>query len=171
MDLTLKSQTHSFHHFQIECLPFPDESKGALYQLFHDEQWIGELTVHLAPRGLKDDALLTFLDDIELIAVHLYDVAQDQKRISNQIKQSPFGYLTNLKIHPDYQNQGIGSYLLTHVIQDLANAKIPNLYLVSVADTSHQQQKLHHFFMHHYFTYLVPQHPHKPAVMHLKIED
>lgn len=169
MDLTTtfnQPQTCTIH---TTAFTQSKQLSGITTQLLHQGQPIGEATVYLAPEGLSDEALLTYLDEIELLAVELFDVAQDQKRIAKQIKQHPFAYLTNLTIHPDYQNLGLGSLLLNNIVTTLEEKQIPNLYLVSVANTSREQQKLHHFYTHHYFTYLMPNHPAKPAVMHRAI--
>ena len=136
----------------------------------HQEEVIGSAKLYLAPAGLRQDTLLTYLDDIELLAVELFDIAQDQKRVAKQIESHSFAYLTDLKVHPNYQNHGVGSWILDEIVELLKTKHIPNLYLVSVADTTREQQKLHHFYTHHYFTYLMPQHPNKPGVMHRAID-
>ena len=170
MVLTINSKKHESYTLYTESFIQSDYLEGFRTQVLHHEQIIGEASVYLAPKGLCNEALLVYLDKIELLAVELFDLAQDQKRVAKQIQAHPFAYLTNLNVQPDYQNIGIGSLLLKEVETQLQAKQIPNLYLVNVADTSRDQQKLHHFYTHNYFTYLIPQHPSKPAVMHRGIE-
>lgn len=163
------TQDHRYS-FQMEPLVGKDGQTGFHCRFIYDQQVLGSLQLYIAPAGLARDELLAYLDEIELLAVELYDIAQDQKKVAKTIQASPFAYLTQLEVHPNHQDTGIGSFMLDHVCLLLKNFHIPNLYLVSVADTKRTQQKLHHFYTHHYFTYLVPTHPDKPAVMHRAIE-
>lgn len=158
--------------YTVVSEPFeqPPYLKGLRLKLYDQEQLVGEACFYLAPKGLRGETLLAFLDAIELLAVELFDVAQDQKRVAKQIEHSPFAYLTDIKLYTNESQPDLESFLLERGIEILKTMSIPNLYFVMVANTKKEHQHLHRFYMHHYFTYLIPQHPDKPAVLHRLIE-
>ena len=86
MDLTTNLKKHETYTLHVEPLSHPHDLEGFKTMIFYHVFLIGEATVYLAPAGLCDETLLTYLDDIELLAVELFDVAQDQKRVAHQIK-------------------------------------------------------------------------------------